>query len=214
MNLKSTYMSTIQKVKEIQEEFSKKVITKDVLPKNITKICGVDVSYKYGRSFCACVIMDVKAMKVIETAYSSLKTEHDYIPGFFMLREAKPILKTIKKLKSKFDILLIDGHGQLHPRRCGLACYIGIMIEKPTIGVAKKLLCGNQRSDSQIELDEKILGQAIKSKSKSIFISVGNMVTLNSAYNIIKNLILAGKWYPEPLYLADKLSKKLRKNKS
>ena len=55
MNLKSTYMNTIQKVKEIQEEFSKKVITKDVLPKNITKICGVDVSYKYDRSFCACV---------------------------------------------------------------------------------------------------------------------------------------------------------------
>jgi len=142
-----------------------------------------------------------------------LKTEHDYIPGFFMLREAKPILKTIKKLKSKFDILLIDGHGQLHPRRCGLACYIGIMIEKPTIGVAKKLLCGNQRSDSQIELDGKVTGQTIKSKNKSIFISVGNMIALKTAYNIIKNLILTDKWYPEPLYLADRLSKKLRKNR-
>jgi len=213
MNLKSTYMSTIEEVKEIQEEFSKKVITKDVLPKNITKICGVDVSYKYDRSFCACVIIDVKTMQVIETVYSSLKTEHDYIPGFFMLREAKPILKTIKKLKSKFDILLIDGHGQLHPRRCGLACYIGIMIEKPTIGVAKKLLCGNQRSDSQIELDGKVMGQAIKSKNKSIFISVGNMIALKTAFNIIKNLILTGKWYPEPLYLADRFSKELRKNR-
>ncbi|MEK0347895.1 MAG: endonuclease V, partial [Nitrosopumilus sp.] len=96
-------------------------------------------------------------------------------------------------------------------RRCGLACYIGIMIEKPTIGVAKKLLCGNQRSDSQIELDEKVLGRAIKSKNKSIFISVGNMISLNTAYNIIKNLILTSKWYPEPLYQADILSKKFRK---
>jgi len=204
-------MSAIQKIKKIQEEFSKKVITKDILPKDIRKICGVDVSYKNNRSFCACVILDVNEMKVIETAYSSMDIEHDYVPGFFMLREAKPILRTIKKLKSKFDILLIDGHGQLHPRKCGLACYIGIMIKKPTIGVAKKLLCGNQRLDSKIELDGNVMGQAIQSKNKTIFISVGNMITLKTACIIVKNLILEDKWYPEPLYLADGFSKKLRK---
>jgi len=57
------------------------------------------------------------------------------------------------------------------------------------------------------------MGQAIKSKNKSIFISVGNMIALKTAYNIIKNLILTDKWYPEPLYLADRFSKKLRKNR-
>ena len=203
---------SIQKVKEIQKEFSKKVITKDVLPNNIRRICGIDVSYKDDRSFCSCVIFDIKTMQVIETVNSNLKTEHAYIPEFFILREAKPILKTLKKLKSKFDILLVDGHGQLHPRRCGLASYIGIMTKKPTIGVAKKLLCGNQREDFKVELDGKILGLVIQSKNKTIFVSVGHMISLNTASTIIKNLIYQDRWYPEPLYLADKFTKELRRS--
>ena len=205
-------MITIQKAKRIQDELSKKVITKDVLPKDLRKICGVDVSYKNNRAYCSSIILDAKNMQVIETVHSSLKVEYDYIPGLFMLREAKPILKTIKKLKTKFDVLLVDGHGQLHPRRCGLACYIGIMIEKPTIGVAKNLLCGNQRADSKIELDGKVMGQSIKLKNKTIFISIGHMISLKTACKIIKNSILMDKWYPQPLYLADKFSKKLRKS--
>ena len=60
-----------------------------------------------------------------------------------MLKEAKPLLKILRLLKKSFDVLLVDGHGILHPRKCGLACYIGIIIDKPTIGVAKNLLCGS-----------------------------------------------------------------------
>jgi len=204
-------MSTIQKAKKLQEEFSKKVITKDVLPKQIKKICGIDVSYKNDRAYCSSVILDAKNMKIIEAVHTCSKIEYDYIPGLFMLREAKPILKTIKKLKTKFDVLLIDGHGQLHPRRCGLACYIGILIEKPTIGIAKNLLCGNQKSDYTIELDGKVMGQVIKSKNKAIFVSVGHMISLKTACKIIKNSTLLDKWYPHPLYLADQFSKKQKR---
>lgn len=204
-------MTGIETARKIQKDFSKKVITKDVLPKKISRVCGIDVSYKDNRSFCACVVLDMDTMKIIEIVYSTLKTEHPYVPGFFMLKEAKPILETIKKLKSKFDLLLIDGHGQLHPRRCGLACYIGVLLEKPTIGVAKKLLCGHIMSDSKIELDGKTLGQLVKSNNKTIFISVGNMISLDTARKFVKRMIVVGRWYPEPLYMADKLSKELRK---
>ena len=204
-------MSTVQKAKKLQEELSKKVITKDVLPKKITKICGVDVSYKNDRAYCSCVIMDAKSMKIIETVHTTSKIQYDYIPGLFMLRESKPILNTIKKLKTKFDVLLVDGHGQLHPRRCGLACYIGMLIEKPTIGVAKNLLCGNQKSDYTIELDGKVMGQVIQSKNKAIFISVGHMISLKTACKIIKNSTLLEKWYPQPLNLADQFSKKQKR---
>ena len=205
-------MRSIKKAKTIQEELSKKVITKDLLPKNTRKICGIDVSYKNNRAFCSGVIFDAKTMKIIEIVHSTSKIESDYVSGYFMLREAKPILNTLKKLKTQFDVLLVDGHGQLHPRRCGLACYVGIIITKPTIGVAKNLLCGIQRPDHTIEIDDKILGQAIQSMNKTIFVSVGNMITLNTASKIIKNLILKDKWYPEPLYLADKYCKKLGMN--
>ena len=68
---------------------------------------------------------------------------YQYIPELFMLREGEPLLKIVRLLKNLFDVLLIDGHGMLHPRQCGLASYVGIMIDKPTIGVAKNLLCGS-----------------------------------------------------------------------
>ena len=130
-----------------------------------------------------------------------------------MLREARPILYTIKKIKTKFDALLIDGHGQLHPRRCGLASYIGIKLHKPTIGVAKSLLCGTQ-SGYRIKIDGKTLGRSITANQKSIYISIGNMISLDSAVSITKDLIEPGGWYPKPLYLADKFSKNKRRESS
>jgi len=128
-----------------------------------------------------------------------------------MLRESDPILNALNKLKTDFDLLLIDGHGRLHPRFCGLACYIGIKINKPTIGVAKKLLCGNVKSNSKIEYDGKILGFELKNNKKRIYVSIGHKISLNSAVSFVKRLILQDKWYPEPLRLADSDSKIFRK---
>ncbi|HET7148752.1 MAG TPA: endonuclease V, partial [Candidatus Nitrosopolaris sp.] len=65
---------------------------------------------------------------------------HSYVPSFFMLRESEVILNILKPLKNRFDLLLIDGHGVLHPRRCGLASYVGGIIDRPTIGFAKSSL--------------------------------------------------------------------------
>ena len=127
-----------------------------------------------------------------------------------MLRESEPILKALKKLETNFDILLIDGHGRLHPRLCGLACYIGIKINKPTIGVAKKILCGKVKDDSKVEYDGKILGFEIKNNNKKIYVSVGHKINLNTGIGIIKKLILDEKWYPEPLRLADSDCKSFR----
>ena len=53
---------------------------------------------------------------------------HPYIPGLFMLTEGKPLLRIIRLLKNQFDVLIIDGRGILHPRKCGLASYVGIIL--------------------------------------------------------------------------------------
>ena len=119
-----------------------------------------------------------------------------------MLREAKPILETLKILRSDFDLLMVDGHGVMHPRKCGLACYLGVLLDKPTIGVAKGRLCGTVRSDGFVELDSEIVGYAMSMKR---FVSVGNRVSLKSAVMIARRLGL------EPLRLADINSKAQRK---
>jgi deoxyribonuclease V len=156
-----------------QKELAKKVISKDILPTEIKAICGVDVSYKGNKAYCSAVILDSQTLEILESKGSTSVISSPYIPGFFMLREAKPILITLKKLTKNFDILLVDGHGRLHPRKCGLACYVGLNLDKPVIGVAKKILCGKIRPDSKIELDGKVLGYRIKN-NKDIYVSTGH----------------------------------------
>jgi len=201
----------IQKASKIQKEFSKKVILKNFLPKKIKTICGIDVSYSEKMAFCSSIILDKNTKNTIESTRISEKISSPYIPGFFMLRESGIILNTLQKLKSEFDLLLIDGHGRLHPRLCGIACYIGIKINKPTIGIAKKLLCGEIKSKNKIEYNGKVLGSVINFNKKRIYVSIGHKVTLQSAVKIVKELTLEGRWYPEPLRLADLDSKEFRR---
>ena len=195
-----------------QKRLSTKVIAKNTLPPKIRFVCGVDVSYKKDMAHCSAVVINKNSTEIVESANFSMKVTMPYIPGLFMLRESKPILKTLKKLKKSFDVLLVDGHGQLHPRQFGLACHIGLIIDKPVIGVAKALLCGKVRSDSKVEYQGKIVGYEIKQKKKKIYVSVGHKINLTTAVRIVKELTLEQRRYPEPLRLADFYSKSHKVN--
>jgi len=201
----------IQKTLQLQREFSKLVITKNHLPKKIMSVCGVDVSYSEKKAFCSAVIIEKNTMDIVESVRVSETIIAPYIPGLFMLRESRVILKALKKLKSKFDVLLIDGNGRLHPRLCGLASFIGIKIDKPTIGVAKKLLCGKILQDNMIEYNDQVLGYVMEHQKKKIYVSIGHKINLKRGSQIVEDLILEEKWYPEPLRLADLDSKLFRK---
>jgi deoxyribonuclease V len=147
--------------------------------------------------------MDRNMQKLIESVDVQTIVKYPYVPGLLMLREAEPIFYTLKMLKNTYELLLIDGHGLLHPRKCGLACYIGVTLDKPTIGVAKSRLCGRVRPDGFVELDGEILGYAI---SKKLYISVGHRLTLKTAIVLVKELGI------EPLRLAD-INSKMNKKK-
>jgi len=201
------------KIIELQNEFAKKVITHDYLNNNnIRNVCGIDVSYKDLNAFCSAVIVNKNTLEIIEIVNEKSIVKYSYIPGFFMLREAKPLLKTLRLLKNTFDILLVDAHGILHPRKCGLASYIGIIIDKPTIGVAKKLLCGSIIENNYVEYNKTILGYRIrKNNKKNIYVSVGHKISLETAIDIIKKLTKKSEFIPEPLRIADINSKRCSK---
>ena len=193
---------------ELQKEIAKNVIAKDTLHNKIEYICGIDVSYKKNAAYCSAVIMNKNTLELVESVNAKSAVKHPYIPGLFILRESEPILTTLKLLKNQFDLLLIDGHGVLHPRKCGLASYIGVLIDKPTIGVAKSLLCGSIKKDQFIEYDATVLGFTIKkADKKQIYVSIGHNISLTTAIQIIKNLIKNEEWVPEPLRIADLNSK-------
>ncbi len=194
-----------------QEQIAKRIITKDNEGVKIRYVCGVDVSYKHNIAYCSATVIDKDSLSVVESANTITVVDQPYIPGLFILREYKPIINVLQLVKKEFQILLVDGHGVLHPRRCGLASYIGVMINKPTIGVAKSLLCGFVRKDKSIEFGGDVLGFQIRScDKKHIYVSIGHQISLGTAVKIVKELTRIGQWIPEPLRIADISSKRLR----
>jgi deoxyribonuclease V len=201
---------------KLQEQLAKKVVLEDEFDKEIEFVCGVDVSYKKGIAHCSAVIIKKNSLEIVEIVKSKSNIEYPYIPGLFILRESKPILRTLKLLKNTFQLLLIDGHGILHPRRCGLASYIGIITGNPTIGVAKSLLCGTLQADNFVKYNKDILGYAIekegKTKKKMIYVSLGHKISLRTSIHMVRSLTKKEELIPEPLRIADISSKEKDNN--
>lgn len=194
--------STAQAATRQQVKLAKKVIDCDDFGE-IRLVCGVDVSYRQNVAHCAAVVVD-RELNIVERAFTHSAVKNPYVPGLFVLREAGPALRTLKKLK-RYNLLMVDGHGQLHPRRCGLASYLGVVLDKPTIGVAKSLLCGTENS-GQIELGGEVLGSVIAGRKK-LYVSVGHRISLETAAHLVKEVTKKGEWLAEPLRLADTYSR-------
>jgi deoxyribonuclease V len=195
---------------QLQKQIAKKVIMMDDFEGEIEFVCGVDVSYKREMAHCSAVIVKKNTLGIAELVGNKYDVKYPYVPGLFMLREANPILHTLELLNTPFQLLLVDGHGMLHPRRCGLACYIGTCINKPTIGAAKGLLCGSLQSDGFVKYDGDVLGYAIKKEGnpkKMVYVSIGHKVGLLNSIRLVKSLTKTGELLPEPLRIADIESK-------
>lgn len=191
---------TPQDAIRLQREIAKKVIVKDDFG-SINRICGVDVAYEGDDAYCSAIVMEEGS--VIESAELKATANHPYVPGLLMLREAEPVLRTLAMLKD-YDLVLVDGHGRLHPRKCGFACYLGVTLDKPAIGVAKSRLCGTVRPDGFVEMAGEILGYAI---SKKMYVSGGHRVSLKTAIAIVQEQGI------KPLRLADINSKMQKRRK-
>lgn len=187
-----------EKLIKIQEKLREKLILIDDF-KNAKNIAGVDVAYKNDKAFCGVVIMSKNKVILKKTKESRVK--FPYIPSFFAFREAPAIIKTVKEVKKKIDILLVNGHGIAHPRGFGLASHVGLILDLPTIGVATSLLCGKIK-ENYILLNRKRVGY----KYKNIYISPGHRISLSSSIKIVQGC-MANHRLPEPLHRAHLLSK-------
>ncbi|MCX7990837.1 MAG: endonuclease V [Proteobacteria bacterium] len=127
-------------------------------------------------------------------------------------------LTAIMKLKSDFSLIIADGQGIAHPRRFGIASHLGVLLNIPAIGCAKKRLVGKFQMPENIsgaftylyDGEEKI-GAVLRTKVnvKPLFISPGHLVDIESSVRIIISLI--GKYrLPEPVREAHLYGNKLR----
>ena len=205
------------KLKSMQTETAKQFKADGTIDlKDIKKIAGFDVTYDGENAICAGVIVDADTFEIIESKTIVVKTPMNYVPGFLAFREGPPILQAYYDFEYDPDVLIIGGHGIAHPRKCGLATYIGVELAKPTIGIAKSLLEGEVK-DGDIILDGEVVGKEVitREHAKPLFVSQGNMIRLNTAVELIKKMIIPPHKMPEPLHIAHKLaSKKLKEIRS
>ncbi|HID15671.1 MAG TPA: endonuclease V [Candidatus Atribacteria bacterium] len=203
-----------KRAEELQLLLSRRIVERDCFNYPPKIICGVDVSYRKNVAVSAAVNLDFHSMGVLEEFTVTCSVNFPYIPGFFAFRELRPILLALKSLSLKPDVILVDGHGRAHPRRFGLASHLGLILDASTIGVAKRLLCGDIVLDKPwredvfpILLNGEVVGVVIKRFGKSLFVSVGHRVCLDTAVDIVLHCIRS-HIIPIPILLAHNLCKK------
>jgi deoxyinosine 3'endonuclease (endonuclease V) len=171
-------------------------------------VAGVDVSYVGGVAFSAAVVMD-ESLEVLELSTAETRVEFPYVPGFFSYRELRPAVNALQGL-SGYDVLMVNGHGLAHLRGFGLASHIGVELRKPTIGVARRLLCGELddpcADETLIKHGGKVIGAKMTSPTGSpVYVSVGHLITLGSCVEIVDAYFL-DRSLPEPLAAAHSYS--------
>ena len=165
----------------------------------IKTIAGVDVAYSKDETHLvgAVVVLDAQSLAIQTISYAEERVSFPYVPGLFSFRELPSLLAAFAKLEALPDLVVCDGQGIAHPRRFGLACHLGLMLDIPTLGCAKKRFIGEfsepaaQRgASSDLIKDGEIVGKVLRTQAqiKPVFVSVGHRISLASACDWVLKL--------------------------
>lgn len=175
----------------LQRRLRTKIVTGDRLGP-VRHVAGTDVGFENaGRVTRAAVaVLTFPALELADWAVIRQPTRFPYVPGLLSFREIPALLVALTRLRVRPDLVLCDGQGLAHPRRCGLASHLGLVAGFPTIGVAKSRLMGTYREPPQrrgawtpLRDGGEIIGAVLRSRShvKPIFVSIGHRVSLDTA---------------------------------
>ena len=206
-------------LKRVQEELVSKVrlSSRRRVPK---LVAGVDVSYRNpDRGSAAYALVEVAGGRLVWSTTVRRRVAFPYITSYLAFRELPILLELVDEVRRAgrlAELVLVDGNGILHQRHAGIASHLGVAASLPTIGVTKKLLCGDvelggiePHESRPVVLDDRVIGVAIRATRGSrrpIFVSPGHRANLAFAECVVRQLLL-GRRLPEPLYWADRLSR-------
>jgi deoxyribonuclease V len=209
----------LKKMRKEQLDLVKKVRIKDYFPE-IKVVGGVDVAYKGDKGYGAYVAYEYNKKKIIDHQTTEWMVDVPYIPTYLAFREYPVIERLLKKVEQKPDILMVDGNGVMHPHNAGIATYVGVKLDIPTIGIAKSQLCGEVKGHvlkkgdySKISLGGHLIGYALKSSSrgtKSIYISPGHKISFKTSLMVTQKYCRYK--IPEPIRQAHNLANKSKDN--
>lgn len=212
LDILKTPQTNLDELSRIQKQVAERVIKEDRVNTPET-IAGCDLSFsEENRAYAACVLFQYPELEKIDNSIVEVEVDFPYIPTYLAFRELKPMLETVKNIEA--DVYMIDSQGIAHPRRAGLASHLGVVIDKPTIGVAKSKLSGEAKSpDSEkgsytfLKEDDEVIGAVVRTRTNvnPVYVSIGHKISLEKAIEITLTTAPAYK-IPEPIRAAHKLA--------
>ncbi|MCX8133407.1 MAG: deoxyribonuclease V [Roseococcus sp.] len=217
---------TLAPLRAEQAALAARVVRMDALGA-VRRIAGVDVSASRfdpaRRVHAAAVLLDWPSLAVLAWAGASLPAPLPYIPGLLAFREAPAVMAALAALPERPDLLMVDGQGIAHPRRCGLAAHLGVLCDLPSIGVAKSRLIGapeaplGEAPGAVVRLrdGEEVVGALLRSRARAhpLHVSIGHRVSLETALSWVR-ATLRGHRLPEPTRLAHAAAAMVRRGEA
>jgi deoxyribonuclease V len=201
------------RARQVQLKEFVKVPKSDV---RLSSVAGIDVSYEDDKAFGSIVILDYESGDLVDEFSNVSEVRFPYIPSYLAFREL-PLVSPLAENLDDETVLMYDGNGILHPQGFGVACHAGVAWDVPTIGVAKRLLCGTlsggQNADvSKVILRDEVIGYAVSQQAgrKQIFVSPGHNVSRSQSLCIVRRFLKSR--IPVPLQMAHERANAMRRS--
>ena len=206
-----TWQVSVVEAKEIQLALASQVVRRNEVG-GPRLIAGVDISREdsSGMARGAVVVLRFPELLAVEQSVVEQKISFPYVPGLLSFRETPVILAACEGLTLTPDLFIADAQGIAHPRRLGLASHLGLLLDVPTIGCAKSILCGRHGdlgeepgSYAPLLVDSEVIGAALRTKRgvNPVYVSIGHKIDLDAALHWVM-ACLRGYRLPEPTRLA------------
>lgn len=181
---------------QIQAEMRQQVILDDQLPATIQHVAGIDVGFEDNNTItlAGVAILGFPDLQLREYQVARQPTRFPYIPGLLSFREIPTIIDALEQLTIEPDLLLVDGQGIAHPRRIGIATHLGILCDKPSIGVGKSRLIGTHADVPDVKgawvplmHKNEVIGAVLRTRPgvKPLYISPGHRVSVATAVDYV-----------------------------
>lgn len=202
----------VETAKNLQTRLSKLVSTSGIDLAGVRYVAGLDISYSGDRGVAVAALLNYPQLELVEYVAVEGLVEIPYIPGLLAFREASLLFKACESLSVEPDLLVVDGHGVTHPRMFGIASHIGVVLDKPSIGVAKSLLYGRVEvlsGERVIVVKDVVAGLVVSRGRRELYFSIGHKVDISNLRTLSKTLFKQRE-LPEPTYQADRISREVR----
>lgn len=176
----------------VQRGLRHQVILEDQLPDSVHRVAGIDVGFEGQGAVtrAAVAVLDYPSLVLVESRIARRPTQFPYVPGLLSFREVPAILDALSLLEQSSDLMLVDGQGIAHPRRCGIASHLGVITGIPAVGVGKTRLVGThgpvpETRGSWVALMDagEVIGAVLRTRAgvSPLYISSGHRIGLESA---------------------------------